>query len=116
MVSELYEALTTIDWPWWQPFHGSEVLEAQYRHLLHAAKCENITCLRASPDGVLAAASQQSYIMGYFARPKPYYGYGDFYYGPVVDGKSMLDFPSREFERGRFTPVREFRPNKCSRY
>jgi len=72
---------------------------------MHAAKCQNITCLRAVPDGVLAAASQQTYIMGYFAKPKPWYGYGDYYYGPVVDGKSILDLPSREFHLGRFTPV-----------
>jgi hypothetical protein len=43
--------------------------------------------------------------MGYFAKPTPYYGYGDFYYGPVIDGKSLLDLPSREFSRGNIAPV-----------
>jgi hypothetical protein len=94
------------DGPLWQPLHADATLEAQYRHLLHEAKCSNITCLRALPDGVLAAASQQTYVMGYFSQPKPWYGYGDSYYGPSVDGKSIIDMPSKEFRRGDFAPVR----------
>lgn len=99
------------DWPLWQPLHGDAILEAQYRHLLHEAKCSNLTCLRALPEGVLASASQQTYVMGYFSRPKPWYGYGDSYYGPSVDGKTIVDLPSKEFRRGSISPVRHAHSN-----
>lgn len=57
------------------------------------------------PDIVLSSAAQQTYTHGYFAKPKPFYGYGDYYFGPTVDGKTILGVPSEEFGKGRFSPV-----------
>lgn len=89
----------------YQSFHGSEVLEAQYRHLLHDSGCKNLECLRGLPDDVLAQSAQQTYVHGYFAQPKPYYGYGDYYFGPVVDGKTVKGVPSEVFDKGNFSSV-----------
>jgi carboxylesterase type B len=94
-----------VDWPLYQTFHGPEIMEAQYRHLLHSSNCKDLKCLRSIPDGVLASAAQETYSHGYFAQPKPFYGYGDYYFGPVVDGKTILGIPSEEFSKGRFSPV-----------
>jgi carboxylesterase type B len=94
-----------LDWPLYQSFHGPATLEAQYRHLLHVSNCTDMLCLRGLPAGVLASASQETYSHGYFASPKPHYGYGDYYFGPVVDGKTILGVPSEEFGKGRFSPI-----------
>jgi hypothetical protein len=98
-----------LEYPWWQPFHKTDVLEAQYQQLLQATNCANVACLRRVPEADLAMAAQKTYVMGYTASPKPYYSYGDFYYGPYVDDWAILDLPSREFARGRFSNVRSFR-------
>jgi hypothetical protein len=51
-------------------------------------------------ETVLKAATQQTYINGY--KPQ-LYGYGDFYYGPSVDGDIIRDLPSNEWKQGHFT-------------
>lgn len=33
------------------------------------------------------------------------YGYGDYYYGPFVDGQVIRDLPSQEFEQGHWSKV-----------
>lgn len=33
------------------------------------------------------------------------YGYGDFYFGPTVDGTFIRDLPSNEFQNGHFAKV-----------
>jgi carboxylesterase type B len=48
----------------------------------------------------LKAATQQTYIDGY--NPQ-LYGFGDFYYGPSVDGDIIRDLPSNEWKQGHFT-------------
>lgn len=37
--------------------------------------------------------------------PIPGYGFGLFYYGPVVDGKFIRDLPDLEFKQGNFHSV-----------
>lgn len=44
----------------------------------------------------------QSYITGY---DQPGYGYGVFYYGPVVDGRFVIELPDQAFKYGRFYDV-----------
>ncbi|KAF2102205.1 alpha/beta-hydrolase [Rhizodiscina lignyota] len=88
--------------PWWQPYHDDAALERQYDELLQASDCHDLQCLRSLPADELALATQTSYILGYTAKN---YGYGDFYYGPTVDGTVVRDLPSNEYKQGHFTKV-----------
>lgn len=90
------------EYPWWQPYHTDRVLELQYRDLLSAANCDSLQCLRTLAADDLAMAQEHSMLEGY---AKKHYGWGDFYYGPSVDGKIIQDLPSNEFKRGHFTKV-----------
>lgn len=78
------------------------MLQRQYNLLLNTTGCGNLDCLRSVPESVLANASQATYILGYNNGE---YGFGDFYYGPYVDGSIIRDLPSQEFKRGHFTKV-----------
>jgi carboxylesterase type B len=89
--------------PWWQPYHSDDILEIQYRELLTAAKCQDLACLRNMSAKSLALASETTYITGYEAK---HYGFGDYYYGPTVDGTNIRDLPSNELKQGHFVKVR----------
>ncbi|KAL4962577.1 Alpha/Beta hydrolase protein [Aspergillus stella-maris] len=88
--------------PWWQPLHGNEVLKAQFKQVLKASGCTNLACLRCLPAGKLANASALVYALGWADGT---YGFGDYYFGPCVDGEIIQDLPSLEFAKGRFTKV-----------
>ncbi|KAL2785700.1 Alpha/Beta hydrolase protein [Aspergillus keveii] len=90
------------EFPWMQPYHDTPIVEAQYADLLAAAGCTKLACLRALPSDKLANASQAAYWAGYAAKR---YGYGDFYFGPIVDGQVIKALPSQEFKNGHFTKV-----------
>lgn len=45
------------------------------------------------------------YAAGYLGQVPGFYGYGDFYFGPSVDGEIVRDLPSNEFKQGHFTKV-----------
>jgi carboxylesterase type B len=90
------------EFPWMQPYHDTPIVEAQYADLLAAAGCADLACLRALPSNKLANASQAAYQTGYAAQR---YGYGDFYFGPTVDGHVIKAPPSQEFKNGDFTKV-----------
>jgi len=92
------------EFPWWQPYHNNSLLEIQYRQVLRAAKCADIKCLRSLDSKDLDLAAEAALIAGYNASPRDY-EYGDFYYGPSVDGQYIRDLPSNEFKRGHFTKV-----------
>ncbi|TKX18785.1 hypothetical protein C1H76_9046 [Elsinoe australis] len=92
------------EYPWWQPYHNDTILGDQYRQVLTASNCTDLACLRSLPSDVLNAASQAAQRVGYTSQPR-YYGYGDFYYGPAVDGDAIRDLPSNEFKQGHFTKV-----------
>jgi hypothetical protein len=96
-----------VEYPWWQPFKSWDILEGQYRDLLTAAGCKSrgLQCLRSLTGEKLALAAQETYRMAYNGST-PRYGYGDYYYGPSVDNRTILGLPSREFAIGRFTAVR----------
>jgi carboxylesterase type B len=93
------------EYPWWQPFHNNTILEGQYRDLLSAADCSNIQCLRNLNETALKAATQLTYLSAYRAQPLGIYGFGDFYYGPSVDGDIIRDLPSNEWKQAHFTKV-----------
>ncbi|KZP00029.1 alpha/beta-hydrolase [Calocera viscosa TUFC12733] len=90
------------EYPWWQPFKNDSTLETQYRQLLNAAGCTDVACLRAMDETSLAIATQQVYVDAYAAGS---YAYGDFYFGPSVDGQIIADLPSNEFKQGHFAKV-----------
>ena len=90
------------DFPWWQQFLREDQLVRQYVHLLEAASCSTLSCLRKLDEQQLKQATQSTYLTAYDHRE---YGYGNFYYGPYVDGDLIQDLPSREFSRGHFTKV-----------
>ncbi|KAF2157482.1 alpha/beta-hydrolase, partial [Myriangium duriaei CBS 260.36] len=92
------------EFPWWQSYHNDTILEIQYRELLSATKCTNLACLRSVSSSVLDAASESAEKTGFFSHPSVY-GYGDFYWGPSVDGKYIMDLPSNEWKAGRFVKV-----------
>ena len=91
------------EYPWWQPYHDPNVYEQQYAQLLNVTNCSNLTCLRAVPEGALRTAAEQTYYYGY--KPALLFGYGDFYYGPALDGTILPNLPSTAFSSGAFTPV-----------
>jgi carboxylesterase type B len=91
-----------INFPWWQQMLREEQLGKQYQHLLKEASCEDLGCLRSTPDDVLRNATQETYKKAYAAEE---YGHGNFYYGPYVDGTLIQDLPSREFKNGNFAKI-----------
>ncbi|RJE24716.1 Carboxylesterase family [Aspergillus sclerotialis] len=90
------------EYPWWQPFRNESMLEKQYRGLLNAASCSDIDCLRRLPADKLEKATTSTYKTAY---AEGHYSYGDFYYGPSVDGEVIRQLPSQEFKQGHFTRV-----------
>ncbi|KAL2821669.1 Alpha/Beta hydrolase protein [Aspergillus granulosus] len=90
------------EYPWWQPYHNDSILSTQYNLLLDATNCSSIACLRQLPADDLANATQSTYITGYSLGR---YGFGDFYYGPYVDGNVVRQLPSQEFKQGHFSQV-----------
>ena len=67
--------------------------------MLNATGCQSLACMRQVPESQLLTAQQNAYNRAY----RQYYGYGDFYFGPTVDGTIIRDLPSYEFQRGHFT-------------
>lgn len=91
-----------VEYPWWQPFHNDSTLEKQYNLLLNATDCDTIECIRQVPTRELANAAQTTFVTGY---ANGYYGFGDYFYGPSVDGEFVRQLPSQEFKQGHFTKV-----------
>jgi carboxylesterase type B len=90
------------EYPWWQPFFNDSSQEIQLFNVLNLAGCTNVNCLRALPASQLQSIHQQSYITGYGEAGA---AYGVFYYGPVVDGRFLLELPHDAFKAGRFYDV-----------
>jgi carboxylesterase type B len=94
------------EYPWWQSYHNESTLEAQYQGLLDTTSCTSLTCLRSLPADVLANATQATIEAAYIpGSTASLYGFGDFYFGPTVDGNIIRQLPSQEFLQGHFTPV-----------
>jgi carboxylesterase type B len=90
------------EYPWWQSYKNNTILEAQYGQMLTATSCDNLACLRSQSTQSLIDAMQASLISYGWEK---YYGWGDFYYGPAVDGDVIRDLPSNEFKQGHFSKV-----------
>lgn len=90
------------DYPWMQPYRNASTLERQFDTLTKASGCNNLNCLRQLSITKLRNAADETFIRGYQNGD---YGYGDFFFGPYVDGSVIQDLPSTEFKSGRFTKV-----------
>jgi carboxylesterase type B len=91
-----------LEYPWWQAYKTKATLDSQYSDLLKASKCSSLACLRGLPFEELANATLNTYQTGYEAGN---YAFGDFYYGPTVDGDIIRDYPQKEFGAGHFSKV-----------
>jgi carboxylesterase type B len=58
--------------------------------------------MRGLSSAQLEQVNRQSYITGY---GQPGYGSGDFYYGPIVDGRFIRELPDQAYKYGRFYDV-----------
>ena len=85
-----------------QPYRNFTTLEKQFDALCKASGCNDLECLRQLSDTKLRSAADMTYSAGYEAGD---YGYGDFFFGPYVDGSIVRDLPSNEFKLGHFTKV-----------
>jgi len=74
------------EYPWWQSYKNGTVLEAQYRQLLTATNCRELSCIRSKSTETLIDAMQTTFRVGF---AEGWYGWGDFYYGPAVDGGAI---------------------------
>lgn len=85
----------------WQPLLNDSSQERQYINVLDLANCTDISCLRSLSSDQLQDVHVKSYTTGY---PSPGYSYGVFYYGPVVDGRFVVELPDQAFKHGRSCP------------
>jgi len=90
------------EYPWWQSYKNGTTLEAQYRQMLTATNCHDLSCIRSQSTETLINAMQSTLEVGFH---EGWYGWGDFYYGPSVDGNVIRDLPSNEFKQGHFAKV-----------
>ncbi|ORY01839.1 Alpha/Beta hydrolase protein, partial [Clohesyomyces aquaticus] len=84
-------------------------LEAQYQELLTATGCADLECLRSLTEEELIHG-QHAALQSAYGR---HYGYGDFWFGPTIDGDIIRDLPSNEFKKGYFSKV-PFLTNRAS--
>ncbi|KXH42585.1 acetylcholinesterase [Colletotrichum simmondsii] len=90
------------EYPWWTPMYNKEFLNKQYSRFSSAANCTSLSCLRKLPASGIKAATQKSFQSAYNAHE---FAYGNFYWGPSVDGNIVRGHPLEEFRSGRFTKV-----------
>lgn len=93
-----------VEYPWWQSLKPDSYQDEQYQTVLQQSSCTTIDCLRnLSTDKIKEVAVSTEPTWANSANTK--YPYGDFYYGPVVDGDFVQDLPSVAFASGRFAHV-----------
>lgn len=85
-----------------QPYRNSSTLEKQFDALCKVSGCNDLECLRQLSVTELRSAADEAYLTAYQNGD---YGYGDFFFGPYVDGSVVQDLPSNEFKQGHFTKV-----------
>lgn len=90
------------EYPWWQPFLDDQAQQQQYSNVLSLAGCHDLSCLRSLSSSALQDVALQSFVTAY---NRSEYGFGDFYYGPVVDGEFLRELPDQAFKAGRFYDV-----------
>jgi len=69
---------------------------------LRLSKCQSVTCLRELPIDKLETLNQAVQNASY---PGPGVGYGVYNFGPVVDGKFLVELPGLAWQLGHFYDV-----------
>lgn len=90
------------EYPWWQPLLNASTQELQYDLTLQAFGCRDLNCLRGLSSEDMVAPGQALYNTSY---PGTGYGYGSFWFGPVVDGDFLRDLPDVAFKKGDYHQV-----------
>ncbi|KAI1863342.1 uncharacterized protein JN550_009662 [Neoarthrinium moseri] len=90
------------DYAWMTPMFDDQWQNIQYSYFLKGADCCDVACLRGRTTNELLNAEAFAYFAGYGSRQ---FGYGDFYWGPVIDGHIIRGHPFSEFRKGHFTKV-----------
>lgn len=85
-----------------QPYHNSTTLEKQFDALRKGSGSHDLQYLRQLSTMDLRSAADMAYVTGYKTGE---YGYGDFFFGPYVDGSVIRNLPSNEFKLGHITKV-----------
>lgn len=91
-----------VEYPGWNPILNQSQVETQYATVLEVANCADIACLRSLSPSSIALVNQQVLNVSY---PRPGYGYGVYYFGPVVDGEFIRELPNVAFNLGHFHDV-----------
>ncbi|GJC85872.1 lipase 2 [Colletotrichum liriopes] len=90
------------EYAWWAPIYNQTWVEKQYRRVLEESDCADLICLRRAPTGALNAAAWRAWSTALGASETIY---GLFYFGPAIDGDSILGLPTDEFRAGNFSAV-----------
>jgi len=90
------------EYPWWQPFQNISSAERQYRDVLALSNCSDINCMRGVSEDNLHTI-QQTVMNNAYGQPP--YADGDFYFGPVVDGRFIRELPNEAYKNGNFYKV-----------
>jgi len=90
------------EYPWWQPLLNASSQERQYITALALSNCSDLACLRSLPSDNLQTLNQAVQNASY---PGPGNGFGDFWFGPVVDGTFIRRLPDLEYKSGNFYKV-----------
>lgn len=75
---------------WWQPLLNQSEQEVQYYNALQLSGCDSLMCLRGLPIEELETLNQAVENASY---PGPGNGYGVYNFGPVVDGRFLVELP-----------------------
>ncbi|KAL6834309.1 Alpha/Beta hydrolase protein [Trichoderma sp. SZMC 28015] len=87
-----------VEYPWMPNMLNTSQLELQYRQVLTASKCINISCLRDLSAEEFNTAQQK-------VLASATYAFGTFYFGPTIDGINVQGLPSKETEAEHFATV-----------
>lgn len=82
--------------PAFLPQYNPSQLASQFTNFSVAANCGSLACLRSQSTEVLQEANIKEIVKA---------PYGQYQFGPAIDGVYVQDLPGRELLRGRFAPV-----------
>lgn len=90
------------EYPAWQPLFRGWEQEVLYHSALKLSGCDSLACLRELPASKVQYLNQAVLNATY---PGPGFAFGEYSYGPVIDGTFLKELPSLAFQGGRFYDV-----------
>ncbi|KAL1957344.1 hypothetical protein VTO42DRAFT_6133 [Malbranchea cinnamomea] len=90
------------EYPYVPPVYSKSWFNEQYHGLLSASGCTDLNCLRHLSIDDLRSATDLATAVAYNHSQFPY---GAFYWAPAVDGRTIRDYPLKEFRNGRFSKI-----------